>query len=86
MHQPIVKHYILPFSPRALGSSCGVTCPRCRSPVFRVSRRLADLFISFFVSIRRYRCISMECSWEGNIRVKPGLSPGKTSELRGEKQ
>ena len=86
MNSPIVaKHYILPFSPRALGSSSGATCPRCSSPVFRVSRRLPDLFISFFVAIRRYRCISMECSWEGNVRVKPVLSPGETSEQRSEK-
>lgn len=62
-------HYILPFSPGALHSS-GFACPRCNASVFRVSRRLFDLFISIFMPVRRYRCISMECNWEGSLRAK----------------
>jgi hypothetical protein len=29
-----------------------------------------DLFISLFLSVRRYRCGSMGCSWEGNLRER----------------
>jgi hypothetical protein len=36
--------------------------------VFNVSRRFVDLLISVFIPVRRYRCISMQCSWEGNLR------------------
>jgi hypothetical protein len=49
-------------------SSCHRACPRCNSAVFSVSRRLIDLLISIIVPVRRYRCISMKCSWEGNLR------------------
>jgi len=56
-------------------SSCGAHCPRCKSPVFRVSRRLTDFLLSLFVPIRRYRCISMACSWEGNLREKQAPLP-----------
>lgn len=45
-------------------------CPRCNAGIFRVSRRLVDLFVSIFVPIRRYRCRSLSCGWEGNIREK----------------
>lgn len=63
------SHYLLPFSPGALHSS-GFTCPRCNASVFRVSRRFVDLLVSVFLPVRRYRCISMECNWEGNRRPK----------------
>ena len=51
-------------------SSHGRACPRCHSAVFNVSRRLTDLFLSLFIPVRRYRCISMKCSWEGTLREK----------------
>lgn len=54
----------------ASGSALGPTCPRCKAPVFRVSRRLVDVLISVFLPVRRYRCRSMSCGWEGNFRVK----------------
>ncbi len=72
-------HYILPFSPGALNSP-GIMCPRCKASVFRVSRRLIDLLVSIFLPVRRYRCISMECSWEGNLRPKRISSPDKIRE------
>lgn len=50
--------------------SRGRTCPRCNAAVFRVSRRLVDLIVSVFVPIRRYRCRSLSCGWEGNLRDK----------------
>ena len=50
--------------------SPGRMCPRCNAPVFRVSRRLVDVLISVFVPLRRYRCRSMNCGWEGNFRDK----------------
>lgn len=39
-----------------------------------------DKFISQFVSIRRYRCISANCDWSGNLRVRLPVLP---SELNG---
>lgn len=51
-------------------STGGRSCPHCRSSVFHVARRLPDLLVNLFVPIERYRCISMQCSWEGNLRAK----------------
>jgi hypothetical protein len=51
-------------------SSCGRCCPRCQSALYRVARRLPDLLLSLFMPLRRYRCISLQCSWEGNLRQK----------------
>jgi hypothetical protein len=45
-------------------------CPRCQSAVFSVSRRFIDVCLSLFIPLRRYRCISMKCSWEGTLREK----------------
>ena len=54
----------------ASGYPPGRTCPRCNAAIFRVSRRLIDLLVSVFVPLRRYRCRSMNCGWEGNFRNK----------------
>lgn len=51
-------------------AALGLTCPRCQGDVLRVRRRRVDLLISFFTPIRRFRCQSMECGWEGNFRIK----------------
>jgi hypothetical protein len=57
-------------------SACEHGCPHCKSSVFRVSRRFSDLFLSLFITLRRYRCISMKCNWEGNLREKRNFLPG----------
>jgi hypothetical protein len=57
-------------------ASCVHGCPRCKSSVFRISRRFTDVLISGFITIRRYRCISMSCNWEGNLREKKNYLPG----------
>lgn len=51
-------------------TSPGCTCPRCKGPADRVPRRLADLLLSMFVTVGRFRCTSEDCGWEGNMRVK----------------
>jgi len=38
--------------------------------VFSVSRRLIDMVVGLFVPLRRFRCISMKCTWEGSLREK----------------
>lgn len=48
-------------------------CPRCNGKVYRISRRAVDLLLSMFTSLSRYRCRSMECGWEGNLRSKRHL-------------
>ncbi len=48
-----------------------MACPRCNSSVFRVSRRFVDLVVSLFIPVRRFRCIAMNCAWEGALRDKP---------------
>lgn len=45
-------------------------CPQCRNLTHRVHRRLIDMVINLFSPIYRYRCTSMECDWEGNIRKR----------------
>jgi len=74
---------LLNFSLMPTGNTAGKTllashnpaCPRCSSAVFNVSRRLTDLFWSVFIPLRRYRCISMKCSWEGTLREKKSRLP-----------
>ncbi len=75
-------------SPSAFGSSrangTGYSsrervCPRCSGSVYRVPRRFVDLLLSIFVPVRRYRCGSMGCSWEGDLRKKAAspAEPGR---------
>jgi hypothetical protein len=71
---------ILPFvsvaPSRHVYSSGGSACPRCKASVFRISRRFIDLLVSLVMPIRRYRCVSMACNWEGNLREKRASLPG----------
>lgn len=46
-------------------------CPRCAGPVYRVPRRLFDLFINLFTPVHRYRCHWTYCGWEGRLHTKP---------------
>lgn len=48
----------------------GIPCPCCGRAAYRVQRNFMDLFINMFVSVHRYRCGSMSCIWEGNVRLK----------------
>ena len=43
-------------------------CPKCGSGVERISRRWIDRLMSRLVPSRRYRCRSISCKWEGNLR------------------
>jgi hypothetical protein len=45
-------------------------CPRCNGSVYRIHRRVIDKLVCIFIPIRRYRCHSDDCRWEGNLRVK----------------
>jgi hypothetical protein len=51
-------------------ASYGRPCPVCNGSTNRVHRRLIDLVLSIFTPLRRYRCRSMSCTWEGNLREK----------------
>jgi hypothetical protein len=54
------------------------TCPRCRGQLLRVHRRLVDRVSSWFTPVRRYRCLSFRCQWEGNARRWPHVTdPGE---------
>lgn len=57
-------------SPAEIRASSGRACPCCKGPVYRVPRRFVDLLISRFMPLRRYRCWSIDCGWEGNLREK----------------
>ena len=56
-----------------ISSQGKLSCPQCKSSVFHISRRILDRLISFVTPLRRYRCISMKCNWEGTLRDKRGL-------------
>lgn len=48
-------------------------CPRCHQVAYRIPRRFIDVLLSQFVPVWRYRCATMGCSWEGNLRPpRPG--------------
>jgi hypothetical protein len=51
-------------------ASYGQPCPVCNASTHRIPRRLIDLLLSIFTPVRRYRCRSMKCTWEGNLRVR----------------
>lgn len=44
------------------------TCPKCGGPVHRIHRTRLDHLISAYVPVRRYRCHSDACRWQG-LRV-----------------
>jgi hypothetical protein len=46
---------------------CTSTCPLCKSSVVRVRRRFVDRLVNLLFPIRRYRCQSFLCRWEGNL-------------------
>jgi len=45
-------------------------CPLCHGTMNRIPRRFVDLVLSMFIPVRRYRCRSFDCDWEGNLRTK----------------
>jgi len=51
-------------------ASYGQPCPVCNAHTHRIPRRFIDRLLSIFTPLRRYRCQSMKCTWEGNLRVK----------------
>jgi hypothetical protein len=48
----------------------GHECPRCKGSAYRVRRQYLDFLVSIVVPVRRYRCRSMGCGWEGILRTK----------------
>jgi hypothetical protein len=51
-------------------ASYGQPCPVCNASTNRIPRRFVDLLLSVISPVRRYRCRSLKCTWEGNLRVK----------------
>jgi hypothetical protein len=49
----------------------GRTCPRCGEAVYRVRRRWSDRLASVFHNVRRYRCLTQTCGWEGLLNGTP---------------
>lgn len=45
-------------------------CPRCAGPVDRIPRLGLDRLISLVVPLRRYRCCTLACAWEGTLRAR----------------
>jgi hypothetical protein len=45
-------------------------CPLCGGRLYRINRRFIDMYVSFFLPVRRYRCASLGCAWQGNIRLR----------------
>lgn len=50
-------------------------CPRCGGAIDRITRSDLDRLLSLVVPLRRYRCRSSACAWEGTLRARrDGLS------------
>lgn len=47
------------------------SCPDCQGVLHRTWRRPVDRVISHLVPMHRYRCGTLSCQWEGNLRVEP---------------
>lgn len=46
-------------------------CPRCQGAAYRVPRRFIDVLLGVFGQTHRFRCTTIGCNWEGNLRVYP---------------
>lgn len=58
--------------PDAGGAARMLCCPQCQGYIYRVPRRLRDIWFSVLVPVRRYACRSLQCGWEGNLRRSSG--------------
>lgn len=47
-----------------------LTCPLCQGAVHHIPRRWIDRLLSIVMPVSRYRCATMRCQWEGNLRGK----------------
>lgn len=65
-----LSHLVPPLVPHV---AFGGICPCCNGSAYRVQRRTFDMYINFFMPVYRYRCGSLGCDWEGNLRVQPAL-------------
>ncbi|MCX2861252.1 hypothetical protein OOZ63_05295 [Paucibacter sp. PLA-PC-4] len=54
--------------PDSGGAARMLCCPQCQGNIYRVPRRLRDIWFSAVVPLRRYACRSLQCGWEGNLR------------------
>jgi hypothetical protein len=53
-----------------------VACPQCRGALVRIPRRFSERLVSLFTPLRRYRCPSHTCGWEGNLRQSRAAPTG----------
>jgi hypothetical protein len=60
-------------------------CPLCDTRVIRIPRRFIDRVISVVHSVRRYRCGSFTCNWEGNLPHK-ALVPDRPDAMAADPQ
>ena len=49
-------------------------CPHCKGNTDRIPRSTLDFMVSVVVPVRRYRCLSIGCNWEGSLRKPQGAS------------
>ena len=70
MNAPSMEDRVRPDDADYSFSAHECSCPRCNGTVTRIPRRVIDLLASLFMSVSRYRCRSMDCGWEGNLRLK----------------
>lgn len=52
------------------------TCPRCDGPIDRIPRLALDRLVSLVVPLRRYRCCTPACAWEGTLRTRRDATSG----------
>ena len=62
--------------PGYFGTGAGHECPLCNAALLRTARRPMDRFLSRFVAVQRYRCVSFTCQWEGNFRTSSVVRAG----------
>ncbi len=50
------------------------SCPDCTARLVRIARRPVDRLQSLFVPVKRYRCRTFMCGWEGNLPWSAGTN------------
>jgi len=80
-HWPIARLRAASRAAREVHQLRGPACPHCGSGLERVPRRWLDRLVGLMTPLRRYRCLSITCAWEGNLRSESSR-PGKRDRRR----
>ena len=57
-------------------------CPQCAGPTVRVARRWWHRVLSWWMPVKRFRCRSFACGWDGVLLGTSGRGPWRRKRVR----